>query len=820
MDVRISTFNVIAMFNAFFFFSCLHLVYTTELNQTVLVNSSVLLNCDGLLSESRKWKFNMSYVLFYNNAPMSTRFKDTATLTKNYSLSIKPVEISHEGFYECIYGTHVTKHYLRVEVPPNVNVTTDIEQSNANMGTVVAADLIVAQSENVTATCFAIGARPFTVLRWLINGEFVEDTDVSFEITTNHLNKATFDSIAHLSIRPTTFAGNITCAVHGGTIWLINNITLSYYVYAPPIYSLLVNGNVVYINSTEALIISSGSTVTATCLAQDSRPSSNISLLVDEDVVHSNSDLWERYSNTSWNTSTEFYYTIKTVRYFARPPGGSISCIGSWPLSANDTELRKLYTVFHAYETERSSDEHTNRQTSQAKLVTIILPVAIIGAVFVSVFIILMVKHRGIGLLVVDNSSSQRQSEGCYSAPGGNRDSSQKMELLQHDIEKTQQGSSCITEISDEHPKEFSQRGSQTRMSKRNVELPEIPVEKRDPQHLKYTAETNEPVYYSSIREGVPETKIYLEEDMCKIVTLKSGLLYNRWMGTIPSSMKAKCVIITTASDAALFAKQIRWESYIKRVLELPVSDSIPNVEGICIASEQLYLLHEHYICGTLEATVKRQVDDRTSTYEGRIPLLEVKGYISNILSGIQLIHSYGFLHPGLSTKKILLTKTGVCKLYDFCLAEDATGIILSKKSKKTYLADHFPPETTLRNEYTPESDVWALAVVILEIVTGETELDCNIMEDDHDDAVLQSFLQKVWPAEYDSLRADVICDCWRQKPSMRPTVCDLRSSLTEIWKETLSSESPGSEISFADIYVPMGGNVQKVAECSLHENY
>lgn len=120
---------------------------------------------------------------------------------------------------------------------------------------------------------------------------------------------------------------------------------------APPIYSLLVNGNVVYINSTEALIISSGSTVTATCLAQDSRPSSNISLLVDEDVVHSNSDLWERYSNTSWNTSTEFYYTIKTVRYFARPPGGSISCIGSWPLSANDTELRKLYTVFHAYET-------------------------------------------------------------------------------------------------------------------------------------------------------------------------------------------------------------------------------------------------------------------------------------------------------------------------------------------------------------------------------------------------------------------------------------------------------------------------------------
>lgn len=44
------------------------------------------------------------------------------------------------------------------------------------------------------------------------------------------------------------------------------------------------------------------------------------------------------------------------------------------------------------------------------------------------------------------------------------------------------------------------------------------------------------------------------------------------------------------------------------------------------------------------------------------------------------LLHQ--FLHPGLSPKKILVSKEGRCKLYDFCLAEDARKRIVLMKSK------------------------------------------------------------------------------------------------------------------------------------------
>lgn len=40
------------------------------------------------------------------------------------------------------------------------------------------------------------------------------------------------------------------------------------------------------------------------------------------------------------------------------------------------------------------------------------------------------------------------------------------------------------------------------------------------------------------------------------------------------------------------------------------------------------------------------------------------------------------FLHPALSTKKILTTKKGICKLYDFCLAKDAPHVAKIKMSK------------------------------------------------------------------------------------------------------------------------------------------
>lgn len=58
--------------------------------------------------------------------------------------------------------------------------------------------------------------------------------------------------------------------------------------------------------------------------------------------------------------------------------------------------------------------------------------------------------------------------------------------------------------------------------------------------------------------------------------------------------------------------------------------------------SDQLYLLHEHYVCGTLDTEMKRRINGNATDYKEVLQLEEITGCISNILEGLQFIHSYG----------------------------------------------------------------------------------------------------------------------------------------------------------------------------------
>ncbi|KAJ8021957.1 Ephrin type-A receptor 1 [Holothuria leucospilota] len=201
---------------------------------------------------------------------------------------------------------------------------------------------------------------------------------------------------------------------------------------------------------------------------------------------------------------------------------------------------------------------------------------------------------------------------------------------------------------------------------------------------------------------------------------MKEGSIYTRWMGTISlSGEEKKCVVITSVTDTALKTVKIYWDAYIRRVLELPPCKHLAGVEGVCIDTgisfhARISLINEHIVCGTLDLHVR-------AFNMSHVPMSasEVNCHLLGILEGMALIHSYGFLHPGLSSNKILLTNQGVCKLYDFCLSDNARNILEYKMSRKTLSLNQFPPEAIQRNDYSQKSDVWSTAVVIWEILSN-----------------------------------------------------------------------------------------------------
>ncbi|KAJ8048568.1 Fibroblast growth factor receptor 2 [Holothuria leucospilota] len=209
---------------------------------------------------------------------------------------------------------------------------------------------------------------------------------------------------------------------------------------------------------------------------------------------------------------------------------------------------------------------------------------------------------------------------------------------------------------------------------------------------------------------------------MCLILSMNAGHLRSRWMGTVAvSNTQKKCVVFTTVNEIKAKNGEIHWDTYVKRILDMPDTDSLVKLEGVCVNQATLYLVHEHLTCESLDSLInsKRRKGGIGHIYSSLTPS-RIASYLMDILEGMEVLHSFGFLHPGLSTKKVLITSTGRCKLYNFFLSEDAPNKTSDMKLKlqKVCSINDLPPETLLRNEYTQGSDVWCVAVIFWNLMT------------------------------------------------------------------------------------------------------
>ncbi|PIK42593.1 hypothetical protein BSL78_20546 [Apostichopus japonicus] len=194
------------------------------------------------------------------------------------------------------------------------------------------------------------------------------------------------------------------------------------------------------------------------------------------------------------------------------------------------------------------------------------------------------------------------------------------------------------------------------------------------------TLPCEEHMYYSTIKTMATHNRVFQAKDMCLIINLTKGLIYDRWMGTISvSKTDKKCVVITAVNESATQRADIHWDLFVKRVLELPHNMHLVKVEGICIEEEKLFLIQEHLSCEPLSSflsNVEQQDYSLTTKYE--LHLKQRLTFARFILEGINILHSNGI----------------TCNL------------------------NVSAPESYLRKEYDQKSDVWSMAVVIWELIT------------------------------------------------------------------------------------------------------
>mmetsp|Transcript_47731 Transcript_47731/g.108324 ORF Transcript_47731/g.108324 Transcript_47731/m.108324 type:complete len:301 (-) Transcript_47731:296-1198(-) len=167
-----------------------------------------------------------------------------------------------------------------------------------------------------------------------------------------------------------------------------------------------------------------------------------------------------------------------------------------------------------------------------------------------------------------------------------------------------------------------------------------------------------------------------------------------------------------------------------------------PNVVGLRdVVQEQgrLYLIFEF-----LDCDLKKFLDKQP----GPLSADQVKSFAYQMVRGLAFCHSRGVMHRDMKPQNLLVTTEGRLKLADFGLARAFCPPIRPLTHEVVTLW-YRPPEILLGSTtYAPPVDVWAVGVILVEMVTKRPLFpgDCEIDEVYKIFRLLGTPNEDIWP--------------------------------------------------------------------------
>lgn len=157
--------------------------------------------------------------------------------------------------------------------------------------------------------------------------------------------------------------------------------------------------------------------------------------------------------------------------------------------------------------------------------------------------------------------------------------------------------------------------------------------------------------------------------------------------------------------------------------------------------------------------------------------------YCYQLSTALSYLESKHFVHRDIAARNVVVSSETCVKLADFGLSRWVDEHCYYKATKGKLPIKWMAPESINFRRFTPSSDVWMFGVCMWEILMYGVKPFPGIKNNDVIGKIESGERLPLPPSCPPSLY-NILCTCWSYEPSRRPSICDLKTCLSEILVE------------------------------------